>query len=513
MGWSADFITALQTGPYRPAFLLRRIQNLSEPGYFIEVSSHPPPGSAVRLGGIRVEGQSVSPRTWAVTVGAFSVEIVGDPTDVLFALPRGAIVELIADFDGVQGRIAVGQVRTFRGTAPSMWLECLDLFSALRSSLDTGEYPLFTSVAASTTTTILHAVGAAVYTVADTTGFEKQTGGLGAIKITTTLGFVYYRIWSAKTATTFTIEDPTDATVMGTTDGGALSGSTVSEVGYIYAHPSNIALNVLCSTGGGANGPFDVLPAGWGIGVLSALVDELDASDWKNLVTLVASGSYVVQTPVTAPIANPLTWLLGILSPLGMWLTMRQGKITFRSAQDTHAVGFVLESGYVIRISDVVSVEDYDAYDVDHEHEYESCKVTTFSGTVTKTDGAKTATLPGGGTNNHDASAYVFENVSAIGTEAALRMVEADTRIPERLVLRLRGLSAAVLCPGDVLTLELGVPTGLSVIVYSRTGAAGFGSRVAVVHEVSPDWLGGTVRIGVWVYPDAPSAALSSEVA
>lgn len=501
MGWSPEFVAALGAGVVAPGFILRRLRSDAEPGDRFSATSHSGPLAPYRLGAVRVEGQSVTPRTWDAQVGAFAVELVGDPREAYRCLPRGTIVELVCVIGDTEGRIAAGMVRTIRGDGPSRWIECLDLLTALRGPLDVTRDPLFSLVTATTTTTAFEAVASGTYDVADTTGFQRETSGIGAFKVVSSVsGLTYYRLWSAAGATTFTISDASDASVMGTTDTGCLGGDAISEVAYIYGHPCDIVRKVLTSTGAGTNGAFDLLPEDWSVGLLADLVDSDDIDVWERTIS-VASGSYVLQTPVVESISDPLSWLLGVLSPLGIWITMRQGQLTVRCAQDLTASG-VVHTGLTITLAMVVEVEDHDSHDVQHDHEYESTTVRSYSGT-TVDDAGTPLTLPGGGTLEHDASAYVFENQSAIRTEAAARMVQSDCAIPERIVLRLRGLLAAQLCAGDVVTLDLWTGTEQQV-VWAADQGWGNGAYVgasATVQEVSPDWLGGTVRVALWVYP------------
>lgn len=521
MGWGAPFLQALSSaGPYAPLFTVRRVKHFAEPGNAFEASSSPGLATAYRVGELRVEGQNIVPRSWSPTIGAFSVEIVGDPTDALLSLPRGSIIEVMCSLGGSEGRIAVGQVRTLRGSAPRIQIECLDLFSALRSPLDSTAGAPFSSVSASTTTTALAASGAATYTVASTTGFARQTGGLGAFLVTPASGDPYYRIWNASTATTFTIEDPSDAQEMGTTDIGCLVGAGIAEIAYLYGHPFDIARKILTSTGAGTNGAYDLYPQDWGLGVLADYVDDSDIEAWEAYVA-VASGAYTIQIPIDAEtgaaVTDPLDWLIGILSPFGIWPTVRQGSITLRAVQGTHlttGVRYATDASggtFTVALAEVVAVLDYDAWSPDHPHEYETTTVQTASTSRSISDGAS-ASLPGGGSLTHDLSATVFENESAISADVAARVFEADVRIPERLRLRLRGMRAAVLCPGDVIVLDLATG-GPTEIVYCRDGGS-FVGRAAMVHEMSPDWMGGVVDLGLWVYPDlSTTPSGSSEVA
>lgn len=495
-GWSQLFIDALDAPSLTITYRLRRLAVSQEPGLPFEAVAVAP-----QLGGSRVV-----PRSWRSTIGSWSVDILGDPSAALAALPRGTIVELLATAAGHEERIAVGQVRNLRGLPPRLRVEVLELLSVVRSPLDvtSSTARMFGNVSATTNAISGETIMSGTYDVLSTTGFQKETGGNGAILVTPTAGAPYYRLWSSSAATSFTIADPTTAAVMGTTDVGCGLNDPVAEVGYVSGHPCDVALKVLTSTGAGTNGAYDTLPDQWGLELGVDLVDANDIQALKSVVT-VSSGSYLWQVPVTAEVTDPMSWMEALLAPSGLWLTTRQGRLTMRAAHDPSGTWSpYIDTGVVIEDAEVVSIDDYEAWCGEHDVEWNTCNVTTFNGTsVGRTDGTQTATLPSGYTTTKDVSAFVFANDNAIRGDVQNRQAAAELRIPERLVLTTRRRSRAGLASGDRVVLNLVSPRVASRAAGLGNGVTGgFQSRAAMVMGVSPNWARGTVQLHVCIYPE-----------
>lgn len=505
MGWSAGFIEALSQPNWAPVWTVRRRGVADEPGSAWEATSHPQGPAPCRIGVVSLEGASVSARSWTSSIGAFSVELVGDPSEALLALPRGSFVELELKLGVWVERVATGQVQTIRGSVPSFTLECWDLLSALRSPLTTDPTAeMFSSVAAGTTTSFMHIVGVATYTVVSTTGFERETGGKGAFLVNNG-STTYYRLWNASTATTFTIDTPADATVGNTTDAGC-GVVPIAEIAYIEGHPVDIAGKLLTSTGTGTNGPDDLLPDTWGLELSQDLWDRSDAQGVKAWV-VVNSGDYTWQLFRDEAETDPLGWLEGVLSPAGLWLTQRQGALTLRAMCDSHFGWVAVAPTPVLTVTDadVIDIVDYEAFDSSHNTEFNQVQCTDGNGATSagSADGGDTFTLP---TQNILVQVVdsIYDNVGELRADVTRRLAEAACRIPERLVLRLLTWKTAQLCPGDQIVLDLLGKrfVSRSAGVGSIYGTGGFRARVAVVYEVVPQVADFTVRVGCWVYPD-----------
>lgn len=506
MSWSPEWIDAVAAGgPLGYRLVVEAVGDA--PGVRMEIGSHPGIGTeaALHIGadGPTIQGASVSPRGWTATLGGVRVPLVGDLRTLRERVSRGAIVTLHAGPLGWDvsrwERIAAGQVRNVRRSGPGTYaIEAVDLAGAFRSRLErTYGYTELFSALTSTTLTADEAVGSGTYDVVSTSGFRRETGGYGAIWVETSAGDGYYRLWSAATATTFSIVSPATASQLSTTDIGASTGDTIYEVAYLSGHPIDIALRVLTSTGLGANGSYDTYPESWGLGVPAALVDIDDCERYKLHYVRVASGSYTIEYAVHEPQEDGWSWLQStILSPFGLVLVQRQGSVTVRAARaSTTASGAGIDG--TITDDDIYDVLDHDWYSSGHAWESNATQVKGGAASVTTTT-QDTATLPGGGMTTYDLDAYLHgANDAAIATEVRDRVYEDAERIPERLVL-LCSLRMAALAPLDVVSVT-------TRLVESRRGDGAYDGRLAVVDEVSPDYRRGVCRVGLLVYPDSDS--------
>mgnify|MGYP001582408233 CR=1 FL=1 len=498
MGWSSAFVAGLESRTIAFCYVLEVVQIYNEPGNVWSVGSHPGLGMVTGLGlrGISVQGSTLSARTWSSTIGAFTVELVGDIQELCKNITRGTVVTLRAGFEGMAvydfERIALGQVRNLRGTAPSWTLECVDLLTLCRVRLQRtfGNPLLFDSIGNTTTLGANYTAGDGTVTVASTASFEREAGGTGAFLVTPSVGDPFYLTYTGTTATTFTGCSTTGQ--MGTTAVNAVATDVVTEVAYLSAHPLNIARRVLVSRDG-TNGSWDDYPAAWGLGMDSTMLDHDDIDAYQSLVVVPASGQHNWEYTVHESESDALAWLQAFLARAGLFVTSRQGALTIRGVQHTQTPTYT--SGLAITDADIEEIEDYEAWDAtDHPTEYHTVLVNSATG-GTSNPTLEVATLPYESTNTYDLTDRVFANESAVRTEVLGRVLESAQRIPERLGIRCAGLRLAQLAPGDV------VPLTTRRTHSRRDGPAGWKEAPAEVIEVSPSWTGGTVRLGLLVYP------------
>ena len=147
MSWSAEFIETLAATPRRVVLRVSRLETYLEPGSPYSIGSIVGVGSDTELriseNGAQVQGQTLNPRgPWTTTIGAFTVELVGNPYTLMRSIVKGTILQLDASFDGGQlwGTVAVGQYQNLRGTGPIYSLECRDIFAAMKSRMDPTAY-------------------------------------------------------------------------------------------------------------------------------------------------------------------------------------------------------------------------------------------------------------------------------------------------------------------------------------------------------------------------------------
>lgn len=507
MAWRAAFLAALEANARAPIYVLETVAVYEEPGKPYTIASVRGLGaSAVGIGAppgsprVRVEGCALTPRTWATVIGAFSVGIVGGLGELCAHLTRGTVVALKCGFAGMGVEdfetIAVGQVRNVRGRAPYWTLECHDLLTALRQRL-TAEYGtagLFYNVSAATTVAMTWSGGSSDFMVYSTTNFERESSGTGAIKVSPSSGAAFYLTYTGTATGPIRFTGVNTTAVLGTVAAATAVDTPLAEVLYLSGHPLDIARKILATRAGdGSNGPFDVLPEGSGLGLSRTLIDDDDISRFRDDVMTVSSGSYVWELAVEDEVEDAYAWLTGFLAPAGMFLAVRQGQLTVRAIQDSQTAAYV--SGLTITDADIAEVVSYEAFDYGHTPEYARAYVATGTGGASSTS-SNLATLPARGSLSYDVSDRVWDNEAAIQADMTGRLHESASKVPERLVLRCAGLRLAQLTIGDVVDLTT------TRTQSRRDGGDGWASRRAIVDSVSADWDGGTVEVGLLIYPE-----------
>lgn len=507
MSWSPAFLDAIANRARAPRYLLEVVEMGRAPGTAYSVGSHKGLGTSTVVGarGVKVQGATLSPRGWTSTIGAFYIGIVGDIRELLQHVTRGTVVQLKAGFDGMLPSqfqpIAVGQVRNLRGRAPMWTLETHDLATAVRQRMDTSTAlsELFAGIGSVAEVSFAYTPADTELNVTTFTGFGKQTGGKGAVLVTPVTGDPFYLTYTGTATSPNRLTGVSAAGVYGSTAVYAAPTSDVTEVAWLDGHPLDIVRRILTSRDG-TNGAYDVYPGGWGLGIDSAMIDNEDIDRWEADAMVVASGTYEWNLIQAALVDDSLAWMSAFLSPAGMFLSSRQGRLTVRAAQDTQTAPY--HSGISITDADVSAVLDYEAWDYTHfpEHSTMYVRSTPLSMLTVSAGGVTYATLPGGTGVEYDLSDRLFANGVAVSDEMFARMKESLVRVPERIAFQAAGLRLSQLAPGDVVDFT-------SKRTHSRRdGAAGWNERRALVAEVSPDWDGGTVRIALFIYPESEDA-------
>jgi hypothetical protein len=497
VSWSAQFVADLAQSALTPMWILRTIKigTASMASWSVRAYGGEPGIRRVRIDGHRLNDYDLT-STWGRTL----IEVVGvDLGDLHEAAPRGCFMELLLGFpgyaDGDYQRVAWGQLRQVRGRKPAWVIELVDAPTGLRQrpTNDPTAIELFYDLDPDDYTTLAadYTVGDATINVSSTTGFNMRTAGIGAVAVTPSSGDAFYLTYSAASANTFTL---TGSDVMGTTRVNASAGDRVDRVAYLYGHPIVIALQVLTSGYGGANGFYDVHPLSWGLQVPVGYVDVWDSIYYAGSVAVVSSGTYSWSYPQRQAEGDALGWLSDFLRVGGFYLTMRQGSITVRAQQQAQApIG--VPTDWTITDDDVIEVTEHQWWSADHQEESASCTVRMSSASSSVTTAA-VYQRPAAVSTTYDLSDRVFANEAAIRTEMTNRLTEAVTTTPEALTVRLRGWWWAQMAPGD-----LGRIT--TSRVHSRIdGPDGYSGRRCKIVQVSPSWETAPVTdVALLVYP------------
>ena len=533
MAWSSEFIARLSEpdrGPLRYFVQVRDVgSSIGIPGFCVASELGLSATSAAACTALKTLGQSLTPRTWRTQIGGYEVSIVGEPDDlaeVLAAIPAGAVLELYVGWLGMArgafARVGVGMVGGIKAeigpigahsVQRGIRLQVADLPASLRSRWykAAGGQSLFYTLggtSARTTTTGTEAVGSLSYDVADTSTFLRRLSGTyqhGAFYVESSIGDGYWRLWSGGTSTTLTVYESATVGCLGTLDVGAGVGDYVVCGWYLRGHPSDIVCEVLTSRETG-NGPWDVLPASWGLGVSVQLLDTADIVAWRDSgVTTPSSGSYQWELADREQVPDAWAWLAGLLSGGGWFLAMRQGQITVRPAQNMMApsvhTGVLLTDadsidGGPVDIDYAPSALRPEAYRVKVGYLAYSAGVYTPDSEVVVTTNVDT--LPATAEVVYDLADRIHRNRQPVAEVDAARLVEACRDVSE--VGRWRfPLWAAVLTLGDLVDLETAAP--LLPRDAPRTG------HRAMVVGVEVDWQTEVVTLDLWLSRGGAGAA------
>jgi len=442
----------------------------------------------------------IQPVSWSPSAGTWSVEIAW--TDVSRAIgmcPRGAIVSLYCTLAGNRERVALGIVRNLTGSPQAFRIECQTLTSGLTSRLTTNadNIRLFEDLNdGDTTVATNYTAGDATLVLTDGSGLERDadTGGLYCVLVTATSGSQFY-VTGTLSANTITI---TTAGAFGTTDANAAATNAVTACAFINGHPLDIARKLLISGSGSAS--WDTLPDKWGLTLDGSWFSHGDINSVRDNVMVCASGTYAWDVVVSAPVESPWSWFQGLLSRSGAWLTMRQGDITFRAAQEPGSppLGTVATIGIesLAKSQGPAWSWQYQA----QEFPIEYALVDTISATGTKSGPPilflTIESYPVAYKVEYDLSTLVFANESPIRTGDNERMYPYAVFPPEAFSMSLRGWAAAAWCEGDFVTLDLEQLRG-------RQNEAGYDYQgaTAMVLESAPDFGGDTTRVRLIVFP------------
>ena len=513
MGWSPAFLSILERVHVQLVFAVEIFQtHLGEGvgGSYGVFSSSPMSGALQWLDPktIQVGGQSVTPQSWTYGAAPWRFALVDLDTPTAAAvLRKGTMLRLRAGLAGSaladMEIIQAGAVSRVKMSPGRLDVEVWDLVRSLNSRITSNSIttPLFYGLSGGTTLnanyTALPPDG--TLTVISTSGFDRETGGSGMIKITPTTGDPFFLTYTGTTGTTFT--GLSTSGQLGTVNVAAVTGDAVAEVAYLADRHDTMTAKILMSTGiGSNNSTLDTYPKSWGYALQdSSVVDHNDIrSTWGSSVLPPSSGSDSWTLAVEAEQASGISFLQSLLSPAGAWVTMRQGRLTVRWCQDIQT-GANLKVHSGIQITDRDSVEGSESvewFSLDVAGEFNELLVTSATGTTLQS-ATLTATLPAKTDATSDVSDRVFSNETAIREAYRDRLWPWLSRIPESITLTLAGCWWAQLCPGDIVSYT-------SDRLHGRllTTVNGYAAKLCMVTQVTPDWWAMSTKISMACLPE-----------
>lgn len=335
-------------------------------------------------------------------------------------------------------------------------------------------------------TTYVGGIGTATITVGSTAGFTRRTSGTGVIKI----GDAYYTYTgTGGGGTTFTGCSTTP--LVGTAPTPA-AGDAVTHCAYWYDHPIALVRAIFTSATGG--GSYAYYPAAAGYGLPEEYLEKDDLNWHQGYIVQVSAGTYQWDIIADAPVENPGGWLQDHLASAGLWITMRQGRLVVRAAQDpTTSVARSRAFGHITdeEIRGPVEVQHYDPA---RSTVYARC--TAQAGTWSTYSRVTPGALPAQAEIVYDVSDKVLSNGANVVTEMRSRLAKWAQRLHE--VVRVTvGLDRAALCPGDLMRLT----TVHAISRYSAANGDTIEDEVVMVLSVTPDWMRGECRLELALLP------------
>lgn len=522
MGWHPTFTAKLaRPGVLSPIFILEvfKLANGDGVGSPIRISSAPFPGCFVWLdpSEIRLGGSRVTPVSWTYQAAGCRLKIdARAPSRISLAssLRRGALCKLRMGFPGDDivafETIFLGSIRGIESRAPGAWdVELWDITTAMQGRVTTSTQKVQLFQVASTegagTLTATYTPGDASIEVDDLTGFVRENGGSGLVRIQDPVDGHDFLLTYSGTATGPTrLTGVSSAGVFGTTAHSCALGHapTATHAPYINGPLYTVWSKIALSTGTAAsNGPRDTLPETWGFAFPREIVDVTDGEAFGAAITAPASGTADVHLFTTEDVTDSASWLAGILSAYGLWLCVRQGELTIRGVQSVADWSDVRARSSVTITDDDIMVGEggegllVEMYDTDRNTEYAATEITGPTG-ETVTFEPSVGTFPASRRITYDLSRIAWSNESAIRQEVANRLHPWAVSLGEALVLRLSGLHWMQLTPGDVVRLEIERASG-----RHRSSLVGWNNRPALVVEVTPDLYQCMVTVRVATLP------------
>lgn len=515
MSWPASRIEAMRDTRTTMQVALRVGRQISGAGVsnatiLLSSDASLSPDMLLHSGSLTAVSTKIDVREWSYGSGAWSVVATypgvldaGRVQDIAARLRRGALVEVLvsagaSDIDDYLrfGLGVLAEVRSIGSRA--LELEVYDLVYALKSrpyaTLDASSLPqtqLFHDLAGTETTISTdYTAGAGSLVLTDATNFETMDG-TGVCRFEDNDGNVVYGTFtgvSSNTLTGFT------GGVLGTSDADADAGKAAISSVYFSAHPLLIALKLLCSTGDGSNGVYDVYPVQAGFSLDEGWVNVEHFRSVKREILTPASGGYTWTFAVDDPVPDGLLWFSALLAESGAGLAVRQGQIVAWAAQSLASYDL---ASFEITDADIVGYPTCDWYDPSAKYSYNRVYIETYT---TRSSSVLDGTvLPFRDEITYDLSDVVRSDESDVRLMLAGLLADWCHYPPEILSMTLRGALWG-LAVGDV-----GFITTERCRGRLASTSDGYERRACMLVEYNPDPIAGTTVIRLAITPDRPS--------
>ena len=517
MPWDPEFIERLSLGG-EPMFALD-FRNVANPEHFdfrperyILHSHSISGGDHIPDVLLSVSGptQSVQLRDWQQNIGSIRATLSGVEHAYWIArtIPRGLMCRLRVGFAGMPydtwGDIGTYQYHGLSGSRNQWQIEFGDFFSYMKSRSASASYEdLFPDAGTSKTIASNYATGDTSITFAsagDRSVFTRESSASGLCYCQPTDAPAFYLKHTGESGANLTV---TATNVIGTTRAAMKTsdGDTVTALGYINDDLPDILEKLLFrNTTAVGTMPDDSNMGFWWD------ANTVDRDDWiRHSNRLAVIGGFSADFIAPEPLTNPWAAISDFIAAFGMWMVVRQGRLSWRAVYDI--AGDTTKPIYVedeITDIDIVSVENQQLYHPDAPVQFNAVKFP-----LTSYGDGEPSTMPLNEQLIHSSGNHVFDEGSATTNRAAasahlrLRLIKWYTRLPMSLTLNLIGWRWATLVPGDVVRVrsnqivDLMSATSSLVADYKTISGVNF-----LVTSVGPDFQNFTTTVELARLPD-----------
>ena len=498
MGWSGDFIAALDAPSITPIYILEVVR--VDYGVGAPVFIYSDRGALqIGRGGVDIRGTSVTPQRWAVSFGGFDLDVVGDIRPYRNSLIRGALCTLRVSIAGLADeRIAIGQLDQITGVRGVYRLRFKDYLSASQSRFDDrfaggqGYSQFFYDTTQATTVVSGWTVGDTSLDVDRSDAFTKSSGHNGMLYCVPTSGSPFYMSWSSKNDTTDVFTVSGQASHPSTVSASNLQvGDAVFNAARILAAPHALFAQLVTSTGDGTNGVDDLLPASYGNGapLHHSFFDRDDANKTQEYILPSTGTFYQWDVVVNEPLSGGMRSIMDIAARVGQWPVMRQNSFSWRGCSDpTGNFGLKPDTSAHIVDDDIIEIAGVEFFDPSLKAVYLQTSLfynteNTTKVTITSTDGGY---LPVALEASRSFGSYYSQgggNMQRMASGDLSRMRIWDMFHWTRISLRVK-LRFSVLCAGDVVQLTSAYIADLSTQV-GDTYSGRFGMVLEVGYNIT----------------------------
>ena len=455
--------------------------------------------------------QSVQIRSWRPSIGAVRATLSGAHHAFWIArvIPRGMLCRLKIGFAGMDytewGDCGIFQYKGISGARNQWVMEFGDFFGYMQSRSDNTDYrDLFEDAGTTTTLSSSFTVGDSTLNTADSAGFDYDPGERGLVYCQPTTGDPFYMKFTNITGShRFEV---VDADVMGTTRVNMAGGDTVTSLGYTFEDIPDTWTKLLFR-----DESAGTLPDGWNLQLWKDFT-TVDTDDWSRQTGRLhpTYGDFKLDFVTAQPLTNPWAAISDYMAAFGSWLVVRQGRLSFRAAQNIAAdSGYPIYTDGTITDVDIVSVEGQTLY-----HPEARDDVIQFSppGATDYADGVTSpTTLPVAQFYQHPSNGKVFDddvettNEANAGLHIKRRLMPWHTRLPNQLRLNLAGWRWTELVPGDVVTVESDHVMDMQTPVASLARMRTLSGTPFLVTAISPDFANFTTSVELAALPPKPN--------